>query len=93
MVAPAGFVHVPEEVKVWICGETSVIIFAVGPANTSQPTATDRAVVDSCARVIVNVSVATTVTRAISAVVEYASGEVPAGTITMLNGAAGNLAP
>jgi hypothetical protein len=67
--APVGFVHVSLLVKTCTFGALSDCDFAVGLAKSSHPMAMDLAVLDSCARVIVNVSVAMLVTRTISAAV------------------------
>lgn len=69
----------------------SVNDLGVMVAAIRSPTTTVRAVVDSWARVIVKVSVLTTVTLTISAFV--GSGTEPVGQMVALNGAVGNLVP
>lgn len=70
---------------------TSVIVFAVILAAIRSPTTTGRADDDSCARVIVSVSVDRAVTLIISAF--DGSGLELAGHTVALNGTAGNRAP
>jgi len=69
----------------------SVSVLAVTVAAIWSPTITVRALVLSCALVIVSVSVEMAVTRTISAVV--LSGFAAVGQMVALNGTAGNKAP
>ena len=95
--APVGIVHVPEAVNTCTSGTREATHAAVGARTTSQPVATVRAVVDYCARVIVNVSDVRAVTRTISATPLDDSGAVPDGIRVTLYAPAvagsGNFAP